>query len=1026
MDGSLSSSRYDRGGGGGDHYGGNNNHYRGGGGGGGGRRYNNRRGGRGGGRHNRRHQPYHNRRGPRGPRPPGNRFGGNATTSVDPATAVQRQLAAMVSRVGELRDPPPATADQQEQQQQRPVMQAVAKNIQDLANVLCSQANAPMFLKFDKPSEDAPDKIPSLTDAAGPLVVLIVNCAATLPLQTPAYVGLTLAVEQQAPQPDYGGFCQRCVDYTMHILSQQLQQVLTGNVSASNVSQMQHLLRYLILLGKANLVVGTQDDTLMNEEDAPTSVAGLLLLMTRAAMKGSGASVLLRHLVLGVLPYALSYLPSEIVSDVMSNLSIMEYQSPFAPGLGAHALLLQKPQHEEGITEDDDEEEEDDDDDEDDTSGQVCDTMQDLMRCVKSMVEGTKTATRFALLTDAPYNAMETECTTKLPPCKALVGILNSTEESVCDLEGKAVYGRLPIFGSPPDDDDDEEEEDDEEDMEDSGNKNEQLEAYEKTFSLLDRFFFADALRHCLIHHQSTVTDTGVTRGSAKDTAQQVWSMCHIIQPAANDEGGKDDTDEGEAKPDHSKGFEYILVETLLSLILQASSTNSDLSPLYLSRVLLELVRVQPAVMPQALAVGVHNLFEFYLPSLVPLSRDNLSSWFSLHLTNTDYQWPKAYWDHWAKYVGKNRNSRGDFVTLALELMLENLNSTGTMVTTCLPPGSSLATGPHLIQEFKTDASYSENESLVNLEAELKDRLWEKTEDPDSLETYLTEVAAIEGAPQWWRTLAVMRALLDPMDKYRQKQIKQLADAADASMDAEPEKDDSNVDVLVVTTDAIVRYQGVIRVALQQDDDGSDPVAGGASLLEALHNFTSKSEALLEGCLQCLLVHDIVNPASVLKWLLGGDDGSPTRHWYKLAIAAFRMGLKEVKKKLTDEIGMVVDGTDEDAERTRKVTALREYAAPLIREAVEQVCRGLAAAEAGEAKGMKPMEVDLVEGLKQYVVQTRLFLGEALTSLDAAAKPAKEQFVDFEITGEALSRLVRESGSSTSGIELLGNILERM
>ena len=1025
MDGSLSSSRYgpaDRGDGSGDRGGGygsyQNSNRRG--------RGRGRGGGGGGSRDNRRHHPYggygnhgtSNFRGGgrRGSRPPGNRYQSNQTTSIDPETAVQRQLAALVSRVGELKDHTPehSSVGEGNDPQQRPIMQAVQKNISDLAAVLCSESNAPLFLKFDKDSQ-------SPVVAASRLAALLVNCAATLPLQTPAYVALTLAVHRQAP-PEFQGFADRCIDYTLAIVSQYFDQAIEQGDKAC-VSPLQHLLRYLALLGKANLVEGYDEEHM---ED-PTTVMGLLLILVKAAIRtgDKNTSILLRYCVLNTLPYVMTYIPRTLIAThILTPLEDdWQYASAFAPGVGAHALLLKSEQKEE--TEEDDDEDDDDDDDEENTSGQVCDTLQDLLRCVKAMVDDPEKHTRFTLVTDAPWSNddMTDKIRLSFLTCKSIPAILSNSEVQryvPYGWEGTVVFGRLPIFGSPAGMDDDEL---DEEDMEEAPPTNPYLQAYEKSYSLLDRYFLADAVRNCLICHQSAVTDAGVTRGSAKDTAQQIWSICHVL----------DATNEG------TMGVEYIIVETLLSVILQSCDSHLLLGALYVSRVLLELVRAQPAVMPQALAVGVSNLFQLYLPSLVPCCRDNFATWLAFHLTNTDYQWPKAYWDHWASYVTETRNSRGDFVTYALELMGENLSSMETMVSTCLPSGSTLI--DKLLKE--------ENpiEDLSPIEKEVRERLWEKNEDPELLQGYIEEVEDSSSADGvWWRTQLVVRSLLKAVEKHRAQQVKQLLDASSASngddaMDADENEQNSKEDVLVVTTDSFVRYQGVIHAALQKDlqeqviTDDSQIVAGHAQLLGTIANLTNGNRVLLGGCLKCLLDYVIVEPKTVIMWLLG-DGSPPTLHWWNLAVMAVRAGLDKVNENLGHNTGMIVDREGEDMEddngdspeTTRQIVCIKEFASPLITSVVNQICQKLSESE--DPKKLTPIEVDLVEGLKRFVLASRVLIHDALTT--SGGKPVKSNrameliISDFGLSGNTLSSSCRDQGSSSNGVEAIVAILEAM
>lgn len=1062
MDGELGSSRYgpaDRGGppyGGGGRGGGRHN------------RHHNRRGrgrGRGGGRHNRRHQPYHNnnhRR--RGPRPPGNRFA-NDTTTIDPETAMQRQLAAMVSRVGELKDPEPQNNNSSEEEPlelaQRPVMQAISKNIQDLSTVLCSEGNAAMFLKFEKAQAEAPP--PSLSATTGPLAALLVNCVAALPLQTPTYVGLTIAVDKRASEGEYSGFAQRCVHYTMQVLSQQVDQILSGDkdfAKSTAVSQVKHLLRYLALLTRVNVIslmsTGNGDQS---EED---SFFGLLKTFAQVAVKASDRIVanLFKHWVLSTIPY----LPQEMINtdhaikeELWMPLVDLSYDSNFAPGIGCHALLLKTAQHEEGVKDEDgeDEDEEDDTDDEEEDAEQICDTLQDLIRCIKPIIMDQSneptTKTRFTLFEDSPWKGLTTDDdpvkesvqTLSLPMLSSKYIPMILTGDDCCpygyhhNLESTFLFGRLPIFGSPATDDDD----DDDDEMEEAP-INVQLQAYEKEFSLVDRLLIADAVRECLLNHETIVTDTGVSRGEAKDTAQEVWSICHVVTKNDNLT-----TEQPEAPP---TGIEYVLVETLLSLILQASS-DSFLRPLYLSRVLLELVRSQPAVMPQALAIGVSNLFQFYLPTLVPSARDNFSRWFAFHLTNTDYQWPKAYWDHWASYVVESQNSRGDFVRYALEVVAENLSSMETMVTTCLPPGCALV---NKIRQTNVNDVQGED-FLHSFEKEMKERMWDRNEDPDLIVDYITGDEVSEALTSisdkssiaWCRTRAIIRSLMQKVEKQIELEEKQLSttvaeENGGNSMEEENNPSSNSEDVLAVTNDAIIRYQSLIMASLKKDlgnigvkvenNEDDELGRGRACLLENMAFVAQNSRVFMEGCMTCLLDNDIVSASSVIAWLLDQGKVLKVGHWWDYAILSFRVELNKVMQSgnvnmVVDREGDVMEGVT--SETTMMIKSINEFAAPLFKLATEKVLTRLSDIGEGQYKSLSPFEVDLIEGLKLFVMTATVMVLEALTETEEHSTKMKTKMAMKHITeysGPVLASICREHTPTTKGISTLILIFEAM
>eukprot|EP00568_Trieres_chinensis_P019214 CAMPEP_0183327790 /NCGR_PEP_ID=MMETSP0160_2-20130417/83950_1 /TAXON_ID=2839 ORGANISM="Odontella Sinensis, Strain Grunow 1884" /NCGR_SAMPLE_ID=MMETSP0160_2 /ASSEMBLY_ACC=CAM_ASM_000250 /LENGTH=487 /DNA_ID=CAMNT_0025495935 /DNA_START=21 /DNA_END=1480 /DNA_ORIENTATION=- len=267
-------------------------------------------------------------------------------------------------------------------------------------------------------------------------------------------------------------------------------------------------------------------------------------------------------------------------------------------------------------------------------------------------------------------------------------------------LEG-VVFGRLSIFDAPPseggdgDGDDEDNDDDDEEKGEDGdgGGSNPQRDAYVKTFTLADRCLLSDAVRDCLLCHRSNVLDSGAERGTTRDVAEQIWALSHLLTKPTNTvaggkgtetkedkgegdgeggEGGEDDamTDEGN-KPDDdhgdddddengpSRGLEYGIVESVLGLVAQCppprsgEPTGSPLSHAYLCRVLIELTKLKPDLVPQAIVAAVSTLFADFMPALVPRARENLSAWLAFHLTNTDYQWPGAFWELWTPYVSR-------------------------------------------------------------------------------------------------------------------------------------------------------------------------------------------------------------------------------------------------------------------------------------------------------------------------------------------------------------------------------------
>mmetsp|Transcript_4229 Transcript_4229/g.6472 ORF Transcript_4229/g.6472 Transcript_4229/m.6472 type:complete len:636 (-) Transcript_4229:221-2128(-) len=305
-------------------------------------------------------------------------------------------------------------------------------------------------------------------------------------------------------------------------------------------------------------------------------------------------------------------------------------------------------------------------------------------------------------------------------------------------------------------------------------------------------------------------------------------------------------------------GVEYGIIETILSLIVQSpprdvALSSSPLTHVYLSRVLIDLTKLQPTLIPQSLAAAVSGLFQDFVPSLVPSARENLSSWLAFHLTNTDYQWPKSYWEHWTPYVVKGmaivddaeaagqqkkkrrkRNSRGEFVTRAIRAMATYVAGPDEIVTKCLPAGSPLSdcileaggdgSGAGAIVDSSlslatdsADVGDIVKDGLVSVERDLRGRIWGTNDDPDTIREYMVgdEISESLGGNMdddddegsgsgggaadkiWWRTGLVIRALLNPAAKERARFRRAVANARDRAsggMDVDENREGSAMD----------------------------------------------------------------------------------------------------------------------------------------------------------------------------------------------------------------------------------------
>jgi hypothetical protein len=1032
-----------RGGGGGRT--GNNRPYRGGG--GRGRGY---RGGGGGPNNNtNRNQPYRPRGGGGGGRGGGrgNRFG--QQQQLDPDTLLFRQIASFVSRVGEFQNlrEAPETEDTTQTTALRKVEYTTASNINDLLPILCAPDKLETLLKYSP-------QAPKMEEKVGKLVHLVVSCVADLPLQTPCYAALTLAVHEQVKgNPSFEGFATRCLQYAMLQIAKELDTtLLTSNPTAArSTCRLKLLLRYLCILANMGLVTAYEGELTVdpNRMTVFGFVSVLVDSATAAAEQFNNATVgcWLALIVLSTVPYLLELpsIPSDVIEEKickpLERLLGTFYKSSFTPGTGMTSLLLKEPQVE-GDEQDEDDEEEEEDEDEGEGSGQICDSLQDLLRATKYWRKEGQ-ASRFAIPVDAPWKGLilkavpnpdsgeETESRpvtyTESPlylafpqECQLLNLLLSGAGSDsplklqYFSLEG-TVFGRLPIFGSPPDPE--EEDDDEEEEMEGGATKNEQLEAF-RALSLLDRYFVAETLRDCLLSHESHVSPSGLQFGSAKSAAEELLRVCHVFPSTGED--------------DPSKGMEYAILETIFALLAQ-STERSSLRHIYLSRVLLELTRLEPSRISQALAIAMTNLFQDYLPALVPAARENFSCWFAFHLTNTDYQWPSGYWQVWEPYAtSENESSRGTFVRRALHLMAENLADPTLMVKQSF--GSVV---PSLTKEVLGRSSVPLEESPVaSLESEINRRIWDNQEDPTILLEYLRgdEVGDAVGASTsgWARTDAFVRVLLDPA-RQLEEGIKTVLENVLAGVEGGEDdmEDDSTLskDPYGTITGAIEKYKTTLVGVLGKDAEANGGeaavVQGGAFLLRRVESMTSFNSGLLDGVVVSLLQNRVVGGMSVLKWVLrdvGDSVVAPlVPAWSKFSSIAVRECLISTTSDATAGGIMTIDGGG-GAPGDELVTDLTSKVGQLLNYALQRVCSLLVMTQLNEKK-LKPVHVNLVEGMKSLVFTSKILFTSTLTRSSGIHKPLLASEVEdiiskSEMSGTSLAAVCATDQTSTAVVNL--------
>lgn len=1003
---------------------------------------------------------------------------------------------------------------QEETPKMRGVLRTVVQNIEDLVSLVCNPDNSSLFLDFGRMQGDE-NYGTTPVDAeheAGPLATLISSCAATLPLQTPSYAALTLSIEENIPKTgqenDFSGFAERCVIMASRRLADDLDKTCgvvllsgdpvkteTSNDYVQSFTRAKLLLRYLALLARAGIL----DNTIMEDQDLDASVnmtslslATLLQLLVEAASRAkfmsdgskvanasyTNVSVLLCALVLSTIPFSVQVLPEDFVMKLLTKISaiIDNYKSPFQPGRGMLSILLKKAQIEESvddstIEEDDDDEEGDEDEDSDEGTPVCADSFQDLVRTVRTIVdcyygEG-KLPTKFALISDSPWDGLTLKNVgfesdkseaddgssnriayqgdkiriSLAKTCHLLHHLLSSPDASIENVQvtllrpntDGIIFGRLSIFDPPPDDEDDGEDEDE------NRTRNPIVDAYVRNFSLVDRFFISDSIRDCLICHKAIVSKTGVERGNARNAAEQLWAVSHLF---VNEDDG-------------SKGIECGVVETILSLIVQChvgSAYPYSMGYIYLCRVLLELAKFQPACIPQSLAFAVSDLFDDFLPSFSPLARENLSHWFAFHLTNTDYQWPHAYWNAWTPYVvngtkGK-RNSRGEFLIKTLEVMASFVSDPKTIASQCLPIQSKLI--EYIVPEAGSnntgDAASMFSSTVGGIENDLKHRIWTKNDEVDDLITFINSDEVSETVlgsrneldssstsdieTLYWRSGMVIRSLLHPIDE-KKKMLREraLQSLLLISMDTDDEEDDPKADVITDTIEYLIRYKSLLLAAMAKDIETNDEnidrreetkrneieyvIMAEGYLLTQCQKIASYSFTILSSCLECLVSSKVVSPQGVLQWIFGSNGEQYNQEivrsgWWNFASLASRLAiddfLKDNKLRLNGDAGsidMVIDarGGDEDGnsdtDSELRMKQLTDFVVPLLRRASERISSLLQ--EMKDENTHSHYEADLKEGLKFYVRSATSYVTMALKNRDAVKSTTDLDLVSLHV-----------------------------
>lgn len=403
----------------------------------------------------------------------------------------------------------------------------------------------------------------------------------------------------------------------------------------------------------------------------------------------------------------------------------------------------------------------------------------------------------------------------------------------------------------------------------------------------------------------------------------------------------------------------------VFGLIVQ-SRDRCALRHVSLSRILLELTRLQPLLISPALAVAMTNMFEDYMPALVPRARDNISRWFAFHLTNTEYQWPSAYWQLWEPYAcSKKPSSRGFFVRRVIQAMIENVSDPSIVINECLSNTKSL------VEECfpRTNTSvveYTEEDILGQFEREIEKRVWEDEENPDALLEYLlsegvtSSLTAVEG--RWLKTVALVRVIVSPVKHIQKCLIDLVSKKEEDGMDQMVDDTHDSKDYYMLVTRAIDKYSKSITGVLTKEAElYGDVIEGGALALRQVETFAYFNTSTLQGLITCFLKKSVVEGAAVARWALG-DLGEATgadivSRWWEFVSDA----LEQLAHSVEGNNGMVVDGSAAKA----STVADREKILTYI---VKRVCSLLATKN---EKRLDPMQVDLLEGMKSVAFRAK-------------------------------------------------------
>lgn len=812
MDGPLRSTRQpgEFGGGGRDGGGGRSNwHYRGGGGGGrnhrgrgGGRHYRGRNrnipwrgGGGGGGRH-------HNNRGHhRQPQEPKNRTTINTNNTSTNNNTLENQFRCMITKMT---------------LSSNGISASVKQNIKDLSNLISAQQDT----FFNTPDIN--------------IYEYIIDCVCNLPNYQDAYATFTISLQKychnvnntkQSSDDDNDNdnddsamvdedkkevnVIEKCVHAACQRLMNDLLILQSGNQKDYTRSfiRCKYLLRYLSYLSHAGVLLTTSSstdtdtDTNMNDENQNNKMSLLEFikyLSTKAiSYKEKGQmqqSIILSLLIMETMPYLLFIAQNEIVSllETLETNIINEYKSGHKPTNGIYSILLSSE-----INDDDEDSDEEDDDE------PCSDTLQDLLRNLKSMIESKESNDDYHEFlpisssdvfwkdvfnnnTHEVDNDDEQQQQQDSQPFSfnAIPLVLDTSSTNID--AGKEtrpcpnpfngiIYGRFPIFSPTVDDDEDEEEEIKVEKQKDEN-------PYVEHYTTLDKYFLHSSVRDICICYKPQITNSGSTTGDISDVMEQIQSLkeCFTLT--------------------RQHGIDYGIIECLFGLLLQSSSSESELNFIYVSRILLQYVKSSPMTIPQIVVSAISTILEDLLPSMTPCASHTLSSWLGFHLVNTDFQWPDVLWGYWMQQyvVNDTTTIHNIFVRNVIHVMIrysdyEIVKGQFKDIPDDFTPKDNNATANISMDD--------DEEKEKDTEKELHNKMITLKEDSANIATWL---CSLDAPP--------LSSCIDDLKNWRSKLV--------LSTILQKVSNDNNVGVAVSLLDvqtALERYVPLLNIMMEKD-----------------------------------------------------------------------------------------------------------------------------------------------------------------------------------------------------------------